>query len=209
MSPHHQDQIHHTTPGKRWGQLSHLPQAVRVRGRACLSHTTPSGKLTCTQAIRASSTVLPKWNVGLTLLRNVRLCVALGHQHGPRWQTRSGAFTWSLVVVTLGNGYQHRHWLLAAMGPDMALGGSMSWDISMASEISAGYSHQAVPQYPLISSSDSSQSTNHSSSLSLPSLHHTYLLIVVSLWSLPPCRGRVATGSRLLKGQIRSNNRGK
>lgn len=165
MSPHHQDQIHHTTPGERWGQLSHLAQAVRVRGRACLSHTTPSGKLTCTQAIRASSTVSPRWNVELTLLCDVRLCIALGHQHGPRWPMIRG------IHMVFGGG-NIGPLLLAAMGPDMALGGSMSWDISMASEVSAGYSHQAVPQHPLISSSESSQSTNHSSSLSPPSLHH-------------------------------------
>lgn len=41
----------------------------------------------------------------------------------------------------------------SAMDPDMALFCSMGWDLTRASGGSAGYSHQAVPHHPHISSS--------------------------------------------------------
>ncbi|XP_011240682.1 alpha-1,2-mannosyltransferase ALG9 isoform X10 [Mus musculus] len=55
----------------------------------------------------------------------------------------------------------------------MALSSSSTWDLTMALGGRAGHSQQATPLHPQVSSSISSHCSSFSSSLSLPSDHHT------------------------------------
>lgn len=65
------------------------------------------------------------------------------------------------------------------MDPDMALGGTTGQDFTVASDGSAGYSPQALPQHPHASSS---ASFHHAQTLLLlPCLSTTYLRSAVTL----------------------------
>lgn len=70
-----------------------------------------------------------------------RLCTDYRHQHGPRSaaQTRD---------ICMGHHHQHRCTLLQSHAdPDMALGGGMGQDLTMASEVQ-DFSYQAAPHCP-------------------------------------------------------------
>ena len=68
-----------------------------------------------------------------------------------------------------------------AMDPDMALNGSMGWDFTVALGGSAGYSPQAIPLHPHISSSVSFYNIQGVPLLFLSHLPTTHLHFVVTL----------------------------
>jgi hypothetical protein len=95
-----------------------------------------------------------------------QLCSALRHQHSPRPQPRPGSSTWSLVITGALdiNNTDPRFY--------MTLSSRTGQDLTMAS---GGYLHQA----------------SHSSSLSLPSLHH------IPVHCSSTCLHHVASGEPL------------
>ena len=66
------------------------------------------------------------------------------------------------------------------MDPDMALSGSTGQDPTMVPGGITGYSHQAVPHYPQVSSSASLHTAQTIPSLFLSHLYATYLYIIVA-----------------------------
>lgn len=146
-----------------------LPQ-IAVRAR---SHT-----------VRARSLVLPRGGVGPTLRSAVaseaqgQLCTAIGCERGARQQPRPGMTSWILVVIG-DTDISTDPCCCMATDPDRAR--STGWDLAMASEGSAGYSHQTVPHHPRVSDSASLHSSQ-TGPLFLPSLHHILALCSGSPW---------------------------
>lgn len=81
-----------------------------------------------------------------------------------------GMFPWPLVV-TWATDNNPDHYCCRATDSDMSVSSSTCQGISMASGDSSGYSHQAVPHRPCISSSASLHRAQAILLLSLPSRH--------------------------------------
>lgn len=116
----------------------------------------------------------------------------------------ASAATWSLAV-TWDTAINIDLCLYRATGRDITLRGTKSGVITMASNSSAGYSHQAVPHHPLVSSSASLHSSQTIVVLSLPTLQH--ILVHHSSNHLPTPRGDFfsVSGGQEQAGETPSN----
>lgn len=74
----------------------------------------------------------------------VQLSTELRHTHGLRGQLRPRRSTWSLVVIP-STDFNTDSCCRRTMDPDTVLRGSTSPDITTASGVNTGLSHQAVP----------------------------------------------------------------
>lgn len=121
---------------------------------------------------RASSPTLRPWGPALPHCPGEgwgQFYIAPRQQHGPRCQPSPEMLVWLLVVTG-----SH---CCRAMHPDMALGGSVGQDFTMAlGDDIKGYSHQAVSHHPQLSSSASLHCTHILLLLFLIYLSTTFLL---------------------------------
>ena len=96
-----------------------------------------------------------------------QLCAVLRYQHGSKCPPRPEIYTWPLVVTRATDiGMDRSH--CVATEQCIAFSSSTGWDVTMASGGRAGYSSPpSFLQFHL-----SSECSNCTTSLSLPSLHH-------------------------------------
>lgn len=114
-----------------WGQLSH----AHTLGPSSLSP--PPGQIYSAAQVRG--------RVGEPF-------TDLEHPYGPRQQPRCGMSEWPLVLTWAKDIHTDPRCCMA-MDPDKAPSISMGWGFTKGSGGRAGYSHQAVPRHPHISSS--------------------------------------------------------
>lgn len=125
-----------------------------------------------------------------------QFCTTLGHQHGPRQQPKPGMSTWPLVAIC--HEYQHRPLPLYEHRPRdgpqqqhrLAFHFVLRW---------AGYSHQVIPLYLLISSSIFLYCTQIILLFFLPHFSTTYL--VTPTMSRPQGGWQASVYPHLVKGR--------